>query len=388
MLAALSRHLEAQDPERALALYPLNTEARVALIGEALNGRREVEDVEGETRRGLALDPVDARFYSILAEFHQRKGEQEKAFALFQTAHRISHTEHHALTNLIRIAVENGDYGDAVRTADVLFRRWPERFNELAPFMASLVAQEDAYRVLVEFSGEGLPWRGRLISFLAVNDDFTPLAHRLLMDLVASENPPSRAEKAALLNGYWRQRAYADAYRLFLMTLSEEDRELTGFVHNSGFSAAQEPQLFAWNYRNTPEADIRFSNAPAPYNGAIVRFLDKPAREVVLRQNLVLPQGRYRLKVDASAFSLRTPRDLFLTLNCVRPNRELARLQLPEGNYRDNTIEFDFEVADCPAQTIRLETGLVAESWRHRYSGQIVLHNVAITRASGDEDRS
>lgn len=388
MLAALSRQLEAEYPARALSIYPLNTEARIALIGEALNGNEDAVDVEDETRRGLVLDPVDARFFSILAELHQRKGDAEKAHALFQTAHRISHTEHHALKNLIRISVENGSYGEAVRTADILFRRWPERFSELAPFIATLITQEEAYAVFLELSGEGLPWRGRLISFLASDEDFSPLAHRLLLDLAVTEVPPTRAEKAALLNGYWRQRAYADAYRLFLMTLSEEERSLTGFVHNAGFSEAQEPQLFAWSYRNTPEADIRFSSAPAPYNGAIVRFLDKPAREVVLRQNLVLPQGSFRLKVDTSAFSLRTPRDLFLTVNCVRPNRELARLQLPEGNYRDNTIELDFEVADCPAQTIRLETGLVAESWRHRYSGQIVLHNVAITRAVGEQDRS
>ncbi|SMH40810.1 hypothetical protein SAMN02982922_2431 [Mesorhizobium australicum] len=353
-----------------------------------MNGNKQVADVEGEARMGLALDPIDARFFSSLAELEKRKGDEVKANLLFDTAHKISRTEFHALLNVIRISVERGSYGKAVRTADALFRRWPERFNELAPVIGTLITEEEAYSTLLELAGEGLPWRGRLMNYLAEHDEFRPLAHRLLLDLSQAQVPASSSEKAAVINGYWRQGNYADAYRLFLMSLNEAERDLTGFVHNSGFSRAQEPQIFAWTYRNTPEADIRFSDAPPPYNGAILRFLDKPAREVVLMQTLVLPQGRYRLTVNASAFNLKMPRELFLIVSCGAPNRELVRLTVPEGNYRESSLESDFEVADCPAQSIRLATGLVAESWSYRYSGEVVFHDVSVTRASVDQNRS
>lgn len=389
LLDALSRHLEDYDPARALSLYPLNTEARVALLKEALNdldapvGQR----LRSTALRGLALDPVDARFYSILAELYLRNGDEDKARTLFHTAHQISHTEHHALRNLIRIAVQHGAYGEAVRTADILFRRWPEQFDELSEFVATLVAEDEGYDALLELADLGFPWRARLMDSLVANDNYRYIAHRLLLDLQSSENRPSRAERAALINEYWRQRAYVEAYRLFLMTLSEDERSLTGFVHNHSFSPVQEPVLFAWNYRSTPAAEIRLSSAPAPYNGATIRFRDRPAREIVLRQNLMLPEGRYNLLVEASAFTLRAPRDIFLIVKCVRPTRELLRLRIPEGNYRSTSFELDFPVADCPAQTIGLETGLVAESWRHRYSGQVVLHSVTIKRAGVEQDR-
>ena len=365
-------------------IYPLNTEARVALISDALNGNQKVVDIFGEARTGLALDPVDARFFSILGELERRNGNDVKANALFDTAHSISRTEYHALLNVIRISIEQHFYGRTVRAADALFRRWPERFNEMAPVVGAIIANEEAYATLLELAGEGLPWRGLLMDFLAEHDELRPLAHRLLLDLSQAQVQPSRSERAAVINGYWRQRAYADAYRLFLMSLSEAGRDLTGFVHNAGFSPTQEPQIFAWTYRNTPEADIRFSDAPSPYNGAVVRFLDKPAREVVLRQVLVLPQGQYRINVEASAFNLTAPRDLFLIVSCHAPNRELVRLSIPEGSYRDNSLNTDFEVADCPTQSIRLATGLITDSWSYRYSGQVVFHNVSISRASSE----
>lgn len=381
----LSRSIEEQAPEAAFRLNPLNTDARVAWLVAKLNesGRLSPPSPElfAATRTGLIVTPIDARLHSLAAELSLRSGDTEGAYRLFRQAHRISHTEIHALQYLIASAIEAGDYGTAVEHIDVLLRRWPRRFDAVGPLLPQLLSQEPAYQAVMTAMMADAPWRSQLIGGLAGQEQGLGFAYRILMDLANSEQPPTRREISSTIRAFMAAKRYNEGYRLFRFTIPPEERHLAGFIHNSVFQAdSLDAPPFSWQLRNTRAAEIRLSTEGS-LPGAAVRFLNTPAKNLVLNQALVLPPGRYRLTAQVDASSLRAPRSLYWRISCLDPRQELLRLQVPEGSYQDRQLEAVFDVGQCGVQRIELATDVVAESWQNRYSGQVRFHFVKIERA-------
>jgi len=380
----LSRSIETQAPESAFRLNPLNTDARVSWLVGALNEGENappMEDLLEVTHTGLTVSPVDARLHSLAAELRLRSGDGDEAYRLFLQAHRLSHTELHALQYLITRAIEEGDYAEAVTHIDVLLRRWPRRIDVIEPVLPLLLSQESAYRAVFAAMVEDAPWRSRFISGLARQEQGLGFAYRILMDLANSQQPPTRGEISAAIRAFMAGKRYNEGYRLFRFTIPPEERHLAGFIHNSVFQAdALDAPPFSWQRRNTRAAEIRLSSEGAP-PGATVRFLNTPAKEIVFNQSLVLPAGRYRLVTEVDASSLRAPRSLYWRIRCQDPRQDLLRLDIPEDSYQDRRLEAEFEVGQCALQRIELATDVVAESWQNRYSGQVRFPFVRIERA-------
>ena len=382
MLNGSSRYLESIDPATALVLNPFNADARTDAISRALDEAGTSADrdhVERAILTGLRLDPVDARFYSLLGELTLRSDRPARAHELFEQADRISRTERLALQHLIRHAVQEGDYATTAERMNILIRRWPEQFDALAPAFPALLAQAPAYDAVLDDMLAQAPWRGRLLSALANDENGLDFAYRLLFDLKDGGSQLEPREIGAVADGFVKKKRYNDAYRLFLFALGEQEGSKSGYVHNSRFAQSDAPRPFSWLHRNSSAAEIRMAAGPGG-EGARVRFLNKPAREVTLRQTLVLAPGRYVLKVDASASGLKVPRDLYWTIRCLDPGREIVRLSVAEGTYRSQLMSAEFDIDACPAQSISLATGLIAESWRYRYVGQVLSHRVAVER--------
>lgn len=381
-LNGLSRSIEEDAPEIALLVNPLNAQARVNALLTALNDADALppEQLLDTAVSGLTTSPVDARFHSLLAELRLRLGEEEEAHRLFRQAHRLASTEIHALQHLFVHAVENGDYAEAIAHMDVLMRRWPAKAGALSPLLPQLLSQEGAYAATAEAMRSGVPWRGRVIAGLARQEEGLGIAYQLLLGLDDPGHPPRPDEVASVIRGYVAAKRFEDAYRLFRFTLPEEERALTGFVHNNSFVPVSSTAPFSWQYRNTRAAEVRLSAEPSSA-GATVRFLNAPAREVALNQTLLLPPGRYRLVTEVDASSLRAPRSLYWQIECSQPQRkELLRLAVPEGNYQNRRLEAEFEVEGCELQRIGLATDVVTDSWQNRYSGHARFRTLTIER--------
>ncbi|TIX68514.1 MAG: hypothetical protein E5V25_13095, partial [Mesorhizobium sp.] len=118
--------------------------------------------------------------------------------------------------------------------------------------------------------------------------------------------------------------------------------------------------------------------------GATVRFLNTPVKNTALSQYIELPPGSYKISLVASARNLKLPKELFWSIRCVDPAAEIARFNIPEGTYNRQALSQDFSVgpAACPMQLLRLETAAIAESWRFRYVGTLVMHKLSIERLS------
>ncbi|WP_312796550.1 hypothetical protein [Tianweitania sp.] len=381
-LGGLGRLLQA-EPNAALSVDPFNVDARVEAITAALNENPSdpapLADLEAETRAAIALDPVDARLRALLGEVELRSNEQALAEAQFLAAHRISKTEKLALRRLITASLNKGQTAEAVRYIDLFVRRWRDQFPDAAAILAPLLQDPAAYAEMLTTLQANPPWRGALIRSLVTSDGGLPLANRLVLDLSTSKSPATPVELRTVLNALVRAGDYQGAHRLFLFTLSDQDWNRAGLVFNASFEPSGTPIPFDWIYRNTAAAYLE-SSTVAPQDGMNVRFLDKPAREVELRQTLVLEPGRYRLKVDASGALLKAPKGLFWRLRCLKPGTEITRLDVAEGTYRNKENAVDFDVADCPAQSLELRSGLTIDSWLYRYSGRVTFHNVSIER--------
>lgn len=382
MLSGLSRSIEKADPDRALLLNPFNANARVHSLVGAMNGQAAgtpAPGLEASVRRGLLTDPIDARFHSVLAEIRMREGNRQEAYRLFEQALQLSRTELHALKHLVARAIEAREYAQAVQHLDLLLRRWPGHGDEVYPVLPALIADEVGYKAFVAVLADGPPWRMQALRALAGNEAGLGHAYRLLLDLAATPQPPVRNEIAVVLRGFTDAKRYEEAYRLFRFALPEGERRLSGFVHNAGFAPEGEAYPFSWNRRNTRGAEISFSEDPSR-PGAMVRFLNAPAKNISLWQHLVLPAGRYRLTVDAEILNLKAPRSLYWQVYCMEPRREITRIQVPEGNHPHRTMTAEFDIEACASQRLVLRTDVIAESWQNRYSGLVYFRSVKIER--------
>ena len=384
----LSRLHDRDNPELAVALYPLNTDALVRVIAGQLSGdvgRADLQKLQRRVQDALRYDRIDARLFSLLGEISSRLDGPESGGPFFDHAFRLSRTDILALHQMIVRSVERDRKpADAVGYLDILLRRWPERFDRVEPILPALLADQDGYEAILEHLADDPPWRARLVTSLAKEPGSVSAAEKLLFDLSETKSPPRSAEISAAINGYFSQQRYDDAYRLFLFTLTDRERELNGYVFNGSFAPVSSRRPFDWQLREQSGLEVVMPNGkgqPAT-SGARIRFLDKPVKTISLQQYLHLPSGDYRLSLDASANNLKLPKDLYWSLNCVDPNAGLERLNIPEGSYDHSTLTTDFRVesATCPLQLLRLETGLIAESWRYRYSGTLTMHRLGIER--------
>lgn len=364
----------------------MNAGAQAQRAADELNGdidRNGLETLKGQLREAVKYSRIDARLFSFLGEISRRLDGPDSGAPLFDHAYKLSRTDILTLYQMLARSVEQGKPVEAVRYLDVLLRRWPDRFEQVAALIPALLAEPEGYDAILENLGSDPPWRGRLIHSLARNAATVPMAGKVLLDLQGQSPLPS-SEVSATINGYIAQGNYAEAYQLFLFTLTDEEQQLEGYVFNEHFAPISTRRPFDWQYRAQPGVEIRMPSDMREQQdrGAVVRFLNKPVKTVTLQQYLHLPPGRYTLSLEASASNLKLPKDLYWTLSCAKPVVGLGRLPISEGTYRHSVLETSFvvEPGACPLQLLRMESGLVAESWRYRYSGTLTMHRLHIER--------
>jgi len=383
----LSRLLEKDHPAAATALFHLNKEARVRAITDALNAHdgdpEALASLKRESEQALRYDVGDARLYSLLGEINHRSGDHEAAYRRFEQALRFSKTEIHALQRTIVRSVETDDFTKAVREVDILLRRWPERLGALAGSFPLILAKEDGYGATLAALAAGAPWRARLFGALARDPVGIVAADRLLLDLKRSDAPPTQQELAATIGGYIAQKRYEAAYHFFLFTLSDEEKKRGGYVFNGGFAQPPLKRPFDWQIRDQAGVEVTLAEPEGGQGGgARLRFLNKPVKNISVQQFVQLQPGNYSIRLDASARNLALPKELFWSLRCMDRNTQLVKLGIPEGTFDNQTLSAAFTVdpEGCEMQVLKLETALIAESWRYRYVGTVTMHGIRIER--------
>lgn len=386
----LSRVLEGEAPTAALALNPLNVDALINRITGELNDADNLPDLDAlavQAENALRFDVGDARLYSLMGEIEFRNGDKIQAFQLFDQALRLSKTEVHALQRSIDGSIEAGDLWKAVDEIDILLRRWPDRFSTVAKGFPVILSNPDGYQAVLRAVSSNAPWRNDLFPALVADPRGLDLANQLLLDLAASDAPPKVQEVSSVIRGYIKQNKYDAAYRLFLFSLTDEERKLGGYVFNGTFEPLYSNKPFDWLIPNQSGLALTFSTAQQAVEGeagATVRFLNAPVKNLTLYQYTELPPGPYRLSLLASGRNLKLPKGFFWSLRCLNAPDNLGRLDIPEGTFHRQNISQEIIVpaSGCPLQVLRLEASSIAESWRFRYAGTLVMHKLSIERVS------
>lgn len=369
-------------------LDPLNTDAFTAEISSDLNDTNNVTDLDAllaKAKRALTFDLADARLYSLIGEIKYRQGEKDEAYQLFDQARKLSKTEIHALQRSIGRNIEAGDLPKAVGEIDILLRRWPDQFPAVADGLPTILSKPDGYQAVLTAIRAQAPWRVSLIYALSKTPEGIDFANRLLLDLTGSSAPPNSGELTAVISGYLRQKEYGPAYRLFLFSLSDEERKLGGYIFNGTFEPGSGGKPFDWQVRDQSGLEVTFATSQQAVEGeggATVRFLNTPVKNTALQQYIQLPPGSYKISLVASARNLKLPKELFWSIRCAGPAGEIARFNIPEGTYNRQKLSQDFSVVPtgCPMQLLTLQTAAIAESWRFRYVGTLIMHKLSVER--------
>ena len=368
----------------------MNVDAQIGEITDGLNDTADATDLDAlaaTTRNALRFDAGDARLYSLLGEIEYRQGEKDDAYALFDQARRLSKTEIHALQRSIGHSVEIGDLRKAVGEIDTLLRRWPDQFTAIAEGLPQILSRPDGYQAVLTAVAAEAPWRASLFAALTKTPLGLDAANRLLLDLAGAGASPRSSELSTVISGYIGQKQYEQAYRLFLFSLSDQERKLGGYIFNSTFEPVSSGKPFDWQVHDQSGLEVTFAtsnDAVEGEGGATVRFLNTPVKNTSLQQYIELPPGSYRVSLVASARNLKLPKDLFWSIRCVDPTGEIARLNIPEGSFNRQSMSQEFTIgpAACPMQLVQLQTAAIAESWRFRYVGTLVMHKLSIERTS------
>ncbi|MER9443613.1 hypothetical protein NKI79_19910 [Mesorhizobium sp. M0340] len=384
----LSRFLETETPAVSLALDPMNVDALISELTSDLNDTNNAPDLDKllvGAQGALLFNLGDARLYSLIGEIKSRQGEKHEAYQLFDHAQKLSKTEIHSLQKSIGRNVEAGDLSKAVGEIDILLRRWPDQFSTVADGMPTILSDPGGYKAVLAAIVAEAPWRSTLFAALGKTREGLNSANRLLLDLTGSSAPPKAGELATVIAGYIRQREYEPAYRLFLFSLSDEERKLGGYIFNGTFEPGPGSRPFNWQVRDQSGLEVIFASsghAVEGEGGATVRFLNTPVKEAALQQYIALPPGVYKISLIASARNLKLPKELFWSIRCVDPAGEIARFNISEGTYNRQNLSQEFSVGPtaCPLQLLRLQTAAIAESWRFRYVGTLIMHKLSIER--------
>lgn len=341
--------------------------------------------LEQTGQQAVRFSAIDALAYGLLGEVYFGKGDDQKAAALFDTALSLSKTEANALQRTLMTAVENGDSVSAIAKLDILFRRWPAQFPSFAPIIPDLLRSSEGYDVTLATLRANPPWRAQFLGFLNSDPNTVGLAYRLQMDLGGNTSASRNREIGGTLSALLRDRHYDLAYRLFLLTLNDNDKAHYGYIFNGGFGLEPSGRPFDWTWRSDPGVKIWRIEGLEPDESdsrLAIQFLGKPVKNIRASQYLYLPAGNYRLTANLDAANLKAPKGLYLTISCVDPRGPVMRLDIPTGSYRDRTLVAQFELPDNSCGVLRLDLGtdLIAESFRYRYSGTLSIHDIALRK--------
>ena len=381
-----SAYLENSNPSLALRINPFNSDARVNTLINALlrNDSSQLDELEKIAESGIRLAPQEARGYSILGEIKQRQGFPDEAQKLYAEALAIAPSEIHALINRLNEAGRTGEFEVALEAMDVILRRWSQYAQDVLPAVDYFIGEPEGAKWFSSTLANEPPWRGTIISHLISSPAGIDFVQNFLLDEAARGKPQNQAELSRTITTLLRGEAADQAYRLFQLTLNDDERQVRGYVFDPTFTLTPSGKPFDWTVAKTTDADVEFSNLALAEDeqGLRVSFRNSPAKLVGISQLLKLDPGQYRLLSIATARNLDAPKGLKWMIVCQAPGAtSLTQLEVLEKTYRLKELSTDFTVPPegCPLQLLALRTSETTSSWRNRYNGTVTFKSIKIT---------
>jgi len=158
-------------------------------------------------------------------------------------------------------------------------------------------------------------------------------------------------------------------------------------LFNGDFEQAFVRDGFDWVLadENPQRAGVRAERIGQGERGQVLRlqFTGRPLRTPLLRQDMFVPAGNYRLEGEHRSLDLRSSGGLTWVLSCANGGRELARSAPLEPTGRDwRSTQMAVTVpADCPGVTLALQPAAAYEA-RAGLRGEVWLDNLKLLPAA------
>ena len=396
MLNTISNRLERTHPEIALALVPVNLEARLSAIVRALaeNATGIEPDVGAQllelAAAGIRLSPIEAKFYSLIGVIRFRLGEPAAAESAFDRALALEPTDRFGLRFKILFLVQRREFSDTAPLLETFARRWPEDWSDLDPALPSVLVDTEGLEAVSGRFVQDESLRKLLIGSLAKQEQTLSIAHSLLLDWhrlgVEGLDPLVNRITARLINAA----RVRDAWFLFRLTRDAGSGEQVGFVYNDEFEREPSGNVFDWQLRRQAGVDMRIVERFPDRRGSggrrkmlAIRFLNSPIRFENVTQLVRLTPGTWEISVRYSATDLRAPKPLKLAVQCSSDRTTLATLLFDQGDVEPVSIStgFTVPVSGCFEQRLVMRNDSLTESWQNRYEGTLYIDNIKIEQA-------
>lgn len=349
----------------------------IAFVREQSAMRDEIRDL---AERLIAVAPLNATGHRLLGEVSD---DVATARQHMTEAVKRSRRESVAVFWLMNDRFLARDYDAAMTHVDVLLRTRPGLARQIAAYVADMSNTPDGRAVLIRELAKAPPWRGRLLSGLRRVVREPQRVAAILLELNASDNPPTAGEQSGIISTLIRRGQVTLAYSIWLQLQPPERLASIGFINNPSFERQPEPTPFDWSWGK------RASNAVASFNvrtdsgerAAHIAMFGGRVRIPPLTQTVVLGPGRYTLTGQMTG-AVQSERGLVWSIRCLsgKPLAETAML-LGNPNWAPFEVTFDVPNAkDCQGQTLSLRHDSRSAS-EQLASGEIWFDNMKIERA-------
>jgi hypothetical protein len=280
----------------------------------------------------------------------------------------------------------DGEWEDALRSADAILRTRPDLGSLLLPTLAAIA--ERAPGSLVAMLKKNPPWRGWFLSALPGTTE-PSVTFALLSGL---ENGPHAAD-ASELKPYLDQLIAAGQFDLAYLSwahfLPDSSGKALSYIYDGDFETPVRGLPFDWLISPIGGAATEIVATGDPNRGQAVRvtFANTRVPYRNLSKLLVLPPGEYRLSGQARAENLANERGMIWQINCADgPKQTLGTSPAVTGTepWRAFTIDFAVPSDSCGGQWLTLELG-ARTPIEQQVNGEVWYDQLAIERiaASG-----
>ena len=348
------RHAAA-EPDRALRWRPQHPQAMLALARGQL-ARGEHEAAQATARRLLAVEPLHAEAFRVLAAVEDQQKRPAQALALYRIAARRAPRDAQAHAWLAEHYLQQGEYAPALAEIDRVLRMSPERTARVVPVLAQMAQERDFAVALATALQVHPPWRPAVLRALGRQSATDAQAETQVLQALQAQGGLDAREFAGWLDSLIAQGRWGEAYARWAGAVMGESGRLPR-VYNGDFDRMPTGVGFDWRLKQVPGVLLGVEDAGGGQGMvAHLRFLGRSVASGGLEQPMLLPAGNFRLRMRVHGQSLRSALGLQWQVVCADGGGVVARSEAIDGSFGWRALEVDFTVPvdRCKGQWLRL----------------------------------
>ncbi len=356
------------EPGRSLHWRPQYPQAMLALARRQLD-QGEHEAAQATGRRLLAAEPLQGEAFRILAAVADHRQQPAQALALYRIAAHRAPRDAQAHAWLAQHYLQQGAYAPALAEIDRVLRMSPERAARVVPVLVEMARERDFAAALATALQANPPWRPAVLRALGKHSATDAQAEMQVLQALQAQGGLNAQEFAGWLDSLLAQGRWGQAYARWAGTVMGESDRLPR-VYNGDFEQAPTGVGFDWRLKPVPGVLLGIEDAGGGQGmAARMRFLGRAVAGSGLEQPLMLPAGRFRMRLDVRAQGLRSGLGLQWQVVCADGAGVIARSDAIDGSFDWRRLDIDFTVPDkrCNGQWLRLVNPVAAGA------GQVVV---------------